>query len=203
MSTCASGSLKLAYKRSAPVAKTHSHHELALPSRGVIRIAVISDTHSVVHPEARKLVEDAEPDIILHAGDIGKREVLEPFEEIAPTYVVRGNIDSRSNDPDVVTLTIGDASYCLRIVMTHIALYGPRLRKDARELAQRHGSNLLVCGHSHVPFIGQQHGIALFNPGSIGPRRSPLPISFGLMEFGPGHSRLRHVDCETGETWLP
>lgn len=194
----------MAYKRSAAVAKTTQHHELALPSRGTIRIAVISDTHSVAHESAQIQVEDANPDIILHAGDIGKREVIEPFESIAPTYVVRGNIDKVSSDPDVISLIVsGPGGYCLRIMMTHIALYGPRMRKDARELAQRHGANLLICGHSHVPFIGQQHGIVLFNPGSIGPRRSPLPICFGLLEFGPGHTSLQHIDCETGAPWSP
>jgi len=180
------------------------HQNINLPSRGTIRIAVISDTHSVAHPQSVRLVEETNPDIILHAGDIGKREVLAPFEAIAPTTAVRGNIDDKSSDPDIVTLTISNEDeYCLRVAMTHIALYGPRLRRDARELTQRTGANLLICGHSHVPFIGQQAGIVIFNPGSIGPRRAPLPICFGLLEFGPGHSALKHIDCESGQTWLP
>lgn len=144
------------------------------------------------------------PHLILHAGDIGKRAVLEPFERMAPTLAVRGNIDGRGTDPDVITVDVTDTDgYQLRILMTHIALYGPRLRKDARLLAERHKPHLLVCGHSHVPFLGEQSGLVVFNPGSIGPRRFPLPICFGSMEFGPGHSRIRHIDCETGQPWLP
>ena len=87
--------------------------------------------------------------------------------------------------------------------MTHIALYGPRVRRDAKLLAHKHDAHLLVCGHSHVPFLGQEGKLIAFNPGSIGPRRPPLPITFGLLEFGPGHSRIQHIDCETGEPWLP
>ncbi len=189
--------------RSAPE-QTLEHHELPFDGQDVIRIAVISDTHSKAYVDAATLVEASQPDLILHAGDIGNRDVLDRFESIAPTYVVRGNIDDRKVAPDVVTLSLlGNEGYQLRILMTHIALYGPRLRLDAKRLADKHKPHLFVCGHSHVPFLAQENQMVVFNPGSIGPRRFHLPICFGLLEFGPGHSRLRHVDCETGETWLP
>jgi hypothetical protein len=62
---------------------------------------------------------------------------------------------------------------------------------------------MVICGHSHVPFIGRDKGLIVFNPGSIGPRRFQLPIVFGVLRLGPGGISLRHVSCETGETWLP
>ncbi len=180
------------------------HRDIQLPAEGRIRIAVISDTHSDAHPDAYSHVASSSPHLILHAGDIGDADVLDPFEELADTLVVRGNIDSLDAGPEVVTITIrGDEGYELRIVMTHIALYGPRIRRDAKLLARNHNAHLLVCGHSHVPFLGQEGKLIAFNPGSIGPRRFPLPITFGLLEFGPGHSRLQHIDCTTGEPWLP
>ena len=182
----------------------HKHVEMQLPDDAPMRIAVISDTHSVAHPAAAERVAASAPHLILHAGDIGDDRVLAPFEAIAPTEVVRGNIDSKSQAPDVITVAIsGPDDYGVRIVMTHIAMYGGWVRRDAKALARRERAHLLVCGHSHVPFLGQEGSLVVFNPGSIGPRRPPLPISFGLMEFGPGHSKIRHVDCETGETWLP
>lgn len=183
---------------------THKHHDIPFPADGPVRIAVISDTHSKAHSKAAALVRGTKPHFILHAGDIGSIQVLEQFEDIAPTYVVRGNIDGRADAPDVVTLLLDDhKDFQLRIVMTHIALYGPKLRKDARLLARKHASHLLVCGHSHVPFLAQEGSLVVFNPGSIGPRRFHLPICFGMLEFGPGHSKLRHIDCESGDTWLP
>lgn len=194
---------RYAGSRGAPE-QTFEHHDLPFAGEDLVRIAVISDTHSNAHPDAAAQVEAAKPHMILHAGDIGKPTVLDRFEEIAPTYVVRGNIDDRKVAPDVITLTLrGDDGYQLRILMTHIALYGPRLRKDAKLLASKHKPHLFVCGHSHVPFLAQEGAVVVFNPGSIGPRRFHLPICFGLLEFGPGHSKLRHIDCETGETWMP
>ena len=179
------------------------HHEFPLPEGDVLRLALISDTHSVAHESAAELIAESSPDLILHAGDIGDTKVLSAFEAIAPTMAVRGNIDGKVA-PDVVRVNVlGPGGYELRILVTHIALYGPKLRRDARELARKHKAHLLVCGHSHVPFLSQEGETVIFNPGSIGPRRYPLPISFGLMELGPGHTKIRHVDCETGETWMP
>jgi putative phosphoesterase len=142
--------------------------------------------------------------LILHAGDIGAASVVAPFEEIATTLCVRGNIDSGSAAPDVLSVHVtGPEGYELRILMTHIALYGPKLRRDAKRLASQHKAHLFVCGHSHVPFLSQEGETVIFNPGSIGPRRFSLPICFGLMELGPGHTKIRHIDCESGDTWLP
>jgi predicted phosphodiesterase len=60
-----------------------------------------------------------------------------------------------------------------------------------------------VCGHSHVPFIGSDRGLTVFNPGSIGPRRFSLPIVFGRIDLGTTGVKLAHVSVETGQTWLP
>jgi uncharacterized protein len=118
---------------------------------------------------------------------------------------VRGNIDTRAHGlPDTMTLDIrdGDAPL-LTILLLHIAVYGPKLRADAAQLARAEGASLVVCGHSHVPFIGRDCGVTVFNPGSIGPRRFHLPIVFGVIDISRSRVDLRHVDCETGDTWLP
>ena len=60
-----------------------------------------------------------------------------------------------------------------------------------------------MCGHSHVPLLTEDDGLFVFNPGSIGPRRFTLPITFGVMERTETNWSMRHVSCETGERWLP
>ena len=70
-------------------------------------------------------------------------------------------------------------------------------------MARAERASLVVCGHSHVPFIGQERDLTVFNPGSIGPRRFHLPIVFGTIAVAPQGIRLAHVDCETGQPWLP
>lgn len=56
------------------------------------RIGVISDTHGILRPETAEILKTCE--IILHAGDVGKPEVLRQLRDIRDTYAVRGNVDS-------------------------------------------------------------------------------------------------------------
>jgi putative phosphoesterase len=163
------------------------------------RIACVADTHSAPHPRTHELLRALKPDAIIHAGDIGDLAVLEDLKKIAPLYAVRGNIDTRVGLPDVLVLENGD----LRILVTHIAVAGPRLRADAAKLARAERAQLVVCGHSHVPFVGGERGLTVFNPGSIGPRRFTLPIVFGTIDVTPKGLRFGHVDCETGRAWSP
>ena len=91
----------------------------------------------------------------------------------------------------------------LELLLLHIAVYGPKLRADAARLAVEAGARVVVCGHSHVPFVGRDRGFTVFNPGSIGPRRMHLPIVFGVLEIAAGKLTLEHFDCETGALWSP
>lgn len=182
-----------------------SEARLQLDEHDGLRVAVVADTHSRPDPRALELLADLAPSAILHAGDIGDLTVLDRLARVAEVIAVRGNIDERAPDlPDAVRVDVcaGQQS-ALRLLLTHIAVYGPKLRADAAQLAAQHGARLIVCGHSHVPFLGRDRGFTLFNPGSIGPRRMHLPILFGLMEIAGGKLSLRHIDCETGREWMP
>ncbi len=182
----------------------HAHRELELGPDG-FRLAVVADTHSKPHPAAAEQLRARSPNAILHAGDIGELSVLDELEQIAPVIAIRGNIDPPARElPETLILTLIQAGQLvIRLLLQHIAVYGPKLRKDARELARRERASLVVCGHSHVPFIGRDAGLSVFNPGSVGPRRFGLPIVFGMMELVEGRLHLHHVDCETGALWTP
>lgn len=171
---------------------------------GDVCVAVVSDTHSDPHHDALRHLAALSPAAILHGGDIGALSVLDDLAEVAPTIAVRGNIDGQADGlPDVVDLTIHRDGQTLKLLLTHIAVRGPRLRADARRLADHHRADVLVCGHSHVPLLAMDGRVAVFNPGSIGPRRFTLPITFGVLAFGAKGLSFRHVDCETGERWDP
>ena len=168
------------------------------------RIAVVADTHSRPHPRTAELLEQQRPAAILHAGDIGDDGVLESLAALAPLHAVRGNIDGRAGDlPDVLVIDVRAPSGTLRIYLTHIAVVGPRLRADVARAARAAGAQMVICGHSHVPFIGRDRGLTVFNPGSIGPRRFSLPIVFGTIDLAPAAVRLAHIDAETGARWSP
>jgi putative phosphoesterase len=179
--------------------------ELQTRETGAFRFAVVADTHSKPHPATRQRLNELGPDAILHAGDIGDPAVLDGLAEVAPVLAVRGNIDSPAlpaPEQMLVELKHG-ARLRLRILLVHIAVYGPKLRAEVLRVAQRERASLVVCGHSHVPFIGRDRGVSVFNPGSIGPRRFQLPIMLGAIDIQGDGARLQHIDGETGQPWLP
>lgn len=178
---------------------------VSLREDGGLCLAIVADTHGRPHPHTAEQLQKLAPDAIVHAGDIGDLSVLDDLAQVAPVIAVRGNIDARTSDlPDVVNLDVyaGDER-ALRILLTHIAVGGPRLRADVARIASERGAQVVLCGHSHVPFLGKDRGMLVFNPGSIGPRRLRLPIVFGVMEVKGGKLSLRHVDAETGADWAP
>ncbi|MDX2022672.1 MAG: metallophosphoesterase family protein [Deltaproteobacteria bacterium] len=183
--------------------------QASVPCRadGGLRLVVVADTHSQPHPNSAALIASHKPEAILHAGDIGDLDVLEQLAQIAPVLAVRGNIDGHAPSlPDHLAIDLGAGegeAPLARLLLLHIGVNGPKLRADAARAATQKHAQIVVCGHSHVPFIGVDKGLTIFNPGSIGPRRFALPIAFGVLELTPAQLRLWHVDCETGAKWMP
>jgi len=148
------------------------------------RVGLIADTHGLLRPEAMAAL--AGSDFILHAGDIGKPEILDVLREIAPLAVVRGNNDDlpwADDLPERVTLILADVG----IHMLHIL---PELDLDAVDTPVR----VVISGHSHKPLIEERAGVLYVNPGSAGPRRFRLPISVGRLTLDAGQ-----VQAETLE----
>ena len=187
-----------------PVALTKKSATLRLREGGALRLAIVADTHSLPHPKTIGHLAAQRPDAILHAGDIGDLEVLDALAGVAPVLAVRGNIDTRAQAlPDILVLDLVGDERSTRLLLLHVGVVGPRLRADVARLARSEGASVVVCGHSHVPFIGRDRELTIFNPGSVGPRRFLLPIVFGTMDLTPTEVRLGHIDCETGEPWMP
>lgn len=129
-------------------------------------IGIISDTHGLLRPEAVAALMGA--NLILHAGDIGKLEVLQGLQTIAPTIAVRGNIDKgewAAAIPERQTIEVGN----VQIHLLHIV---KELTLDPQQAIR-----VVISGHSHKPLIEEQGGVLFLNPGSAGPRRFKLPVS--------------------------
>src|ERR1700674_4828985 len=57
-------------------------------------VGIISDTHGLLRDEAVRALRGC--DLIIHAGDVGKPEILAALEELAPVVAVRGNVDTQA-----------------------------------------------------------------------------------------------------------
>lgn len=139
-------------------------------------IGVISDTHGQLRPEAVEALKGS--DMILHGGDVGKPEILDQLQAIAPVKAVRGNVDHgawAAALPLTQDLTIGSA----HVHMIHIL-------NDLRIDPAAAGVAMVIYGHSHKPDIARRNGVVYFNPGSAGPRRFKLPVTLGRLTLRDG-----------------
>ena len=138
-------------------------------------VGLISDTHGLLRREA--LAALAGVDRILHAGDVGKPEILDALRAIAPVTAVRGNVDTSSWADtlpyDTVVFIDG-----FNIYMLHSLREMTMDPKAAR-------MDVVVSGHSHKPLIETVDDVLYVNPGSAGPRRFTLPISVGFLRLSP------------------
>lgn len=138
-----------------------------------MRIGIISDTHGLLRPEACARL--AGVDHILHAGDIGREEVIAGLRGIAPVTAIRGNVDTgpwARRYPDTARLHLGGKSFYLLHNLQEL---------DLDPAAA--GIDVVVSGHSHRPKIETVGGVLTLNPGSAGPRRFTLPIAVALLEL--------------------
>lgn len=154
--------------------------------RAVTTIGILSDTHSILRPEAEEAL--GECDRILHAGDVGDANVLERLQRIAPVVAVRGNMDygswaSALPVTEMVELS-GTVFYLLH------DLYQLDLDPPSA------GIHVVVHGHTHRPEIKEKEGVTYLNPGSAGHRRYDYPVSLARIQIENGvvHPRIITLD---------
>ena len=150
------------------------------------RIGVLSDTHGLLRPEAKALL--AGSDAILHAGDIGRPEILDELAKIAPLTAVRGNNDTGAwaeRLPEQAVLHIGG----LAILVLHD-------RAELGDKIEATGAGVVVTGHSHKPAIREAEGVLYLNPGSAGPRRFRLPITVAELVISGSEASARIIELQ-------
>lgn len=138
-------------------------------SSGQPFIGLIADTHGLLRPTAVAALQGAS--LILHAGDVGKAEILEELQRIAPLYAIRGNVDR--------------GKWAVILPATDVVAHGEYLFYLLHDLEELDitpavaGFHAVISGHSHQPKIEWRDDVLYFNPGSAGPRRFKLPITVG------------------------
>ena len=148
-------------------------------------VGLISDTHGLLRPEALAALQGA--DLIVHAGDIGKPEVLDRLREVAPTFAVRGNIDTEA--------------WAAALPTTEAVEVGPRVLWVLHDIAQLDldptvGFAAVVFGHSHKPSMETRDGVLYINPGSAGPRRFKLPVTVARLKVTDASLEPEIVDLD-------
>jgi uncharacterized protein len=150
----------------------------------VSKIGIISDTHGLLRPEAERCLAGVTH--IIHAGDIGRPEILVALRRIAPVTAIRGNVDQ------------GDwATAYADTEMVRLEERSFYILHDLQELQidpAARGIDVVISGHSHRARIETIDRVLYVNPGSAGPRRFKLPITLATLEITPSALRAEIHD---------
>jgi uncharacterized protein len=150
-------------------------------------LGLISDTHGLLRPNVASIF--AGVDLILHAGDVGGRGVLQALRQMAPVEAVSGNVDDR-HDPDLAaerSLTVGGVSI-------HVSHGHEAGRPTPALLLARYAGDVVVFGHTHRAIVVRGEGGRLaVNPGAAGPRRFDLQPSVARLTIQNGAAAVEII----------
>ncbi len=149
-----------------------------------MRLGIISDTHGLLRPEAINALRDV--DHILHAGDVGKPEILDQLREIAPVTAIRGNVDKGEWAQVLPFTEVFDAEG------TYLYMVHDREDLDLDPVAA--GFQVVVFGHSHKPLTETRDGVLYLNPGSAGPFRFKLPVTLAYLDLTDEGPKVEMVE---------
>jgi putative phosphoesterase len=153
-----------------------------------VRVLLLADTH--VPKRARDLpaqVWDAvdEADVVIHAGDWVDVALLDALEGRARRLIgVWGNNDGpalRRRLPEVARAELGG----VRVAVIHeTGAASGRERRCEQRFAD---ADLLVFGHSHIPWDSESPGgLRLLNPGSPTDRRRQPAATYAVVSLDGG-----------------
>lgn len=161
-----------------------------------MRIGLVSDTHV---PDAAKALPMAAlkevfggVGMIMHAGDIYYRSVLDDLAQIAPVVAARGDddfgstlMDDRVKEKHVLTLQ----GHRLWLVHERPACFSPPppVHRRAYDLKNIEVPDIVVFGHQHKAIVESYEGILLVSPGSptfLHYKQGPGTV--GILEINDG-----------------
>ncbi len=142
----------------------------------MLRFLIFSDTHGIREPML-ELYRRYPNDGIIHLGDhIADARWLLERTNGHPVYRVKGNCDYGATGPEDQLLELGG----VKILIMHGHRFGVKSGcGGALAEAKRRGVDVLLFGHTHIPFMEEREGILMMNPGSL---RNPNR-EYGIIEI--------------------
>jgi putative phosphoesterase len=154
-----------------------------------IIIGLVSDTHGLIRDTVFQAL--AGVSLILHAGDVGGRDVLDALSAIAPVDAVYGNVDPLDGRlPQHVHLDRGGLS----IHVTHGHELGV---PTPHKLLARYSGDILIYGHTHRAVVYRDRARLVVNPGAAGPKRFDVKPSVAILRIENGAADVDIVPLES------
>lgn len=157
-----------------------------------MKIAVLSDTHGLLRPEAAKVISEC--DAVIHGGDINSQKIIDEMKaaakEDAPIYIVRGNNDKGWAE---------HLPHHLEFTLAGMNFYVIHNKKELpADLGDR---QIIIFGHSHRCFEEKKDGRLWLNPGSCGKRRFDQDITLAILRIEGDACSVERIDIEHEASW--
>lgn len=160
------------------------------------KILILADTHM---PKKGRALPDQiisalreGVDFIIHAGDWSEKSVYEELCLYAPVYGVKGNVEIDDWAKQLPDKEMLQAEH-MKIAIVHGHLGKGRTTPDrAYHSCMNDEADLIIFGHSHIPFMEKRDGITLFNPGSPTDKRRQKKFSYGILTTKSNDFELQH-----------
>ena len=154
-----------------------------------MRILVFSDTHGYIEPCIKTINNIIGVDMIIHAGDYDSdaRKLEKNFTQI-PIKYVRGNCDFSNSPSQMVIEAEGK-----KIFLTHGHLHNVKNESNYNTIKEKGieiGADVVVFGHTHIPYCENTGKILLLNPGS-----AKMTQTFGVIEIENDKIKAAVCDC--------
>ncbi len=140
---------------------------------------IFSDSHGRIENMLDVISKNKDVDAIFHAGDIERDADRLRNSVMCPVYIVKGNCDWFGSMPEKITVEFAGK----KVAICHGHRYLNMGNKDLLTyFGREEGADLVIFGHTHVPFLEQAYPVTLLNPGSISrPRQTPHVPTYTIL----------------------
>ena len=144
-----------------------------------MKVLVVSDTHGR-HGNLDLIMDKEEPfDMLIHLGDLEGDEDYLRFFVNCTLHMIGGNNDYFADVPREQEFMIKNK----KVFIAHGHQYGVYRGLDGiKAEARRRGADIVMYGHTHVPYFEDKDGLVVLNPGSATyPRQSGREPSYMII----------------------
>lgn len=130
-----------------------------------MRLLITSDTHRDTNSLEKSIKEQPKAEIVIHLGDIVDDVEIVKYKFPQKMFIqVKGNCDFNSDLPLYKDFTLENTKFFI----THGHIYNVKFDINSVCMAAREkNANILLFGHTHIPFETYEENLHIMNPGSL------------------------------------
>lgn len=130
-----------------------------------MRLLIVSDTHRDYNTLDKAILEQPRAEVVIHLGDgADDVDIVKAKYQDKMFIQVKGNCDFNSELPIYRNFIIENTKFFI----THGHMYNAKFDINRMCMAAReNNADILLFGHTHIPFETYEEKLHIMNPGSL------------------------------------